>query len=387
MKKLRMLAGIAALSLYSTASMACEVKVGVVGPFSGGAAQWGLAMKAGVELATAETNAAGGVRTADGQCQVRMVEIDTQYSAQGAASAANSLANEGVKIVFGPVGSPEVSGIKPVAARHNMLLMLNSYAKDAIGPRWPLAFHVSPGPSGWALPIVKIAKERFGMKNVVIIAPNDQGGTDIAPVVAEAYRAEDIDAKEEYFHRGESDFAALVARVLATKPDAIDLVSSPTVESGTIAKQLRIAGFTGPIGKLGGPGTEEIARIVGGYETLGDFYYFEPVVVDDNALKMQGTYKELTGKTAPDHTFFYLWAAASRIVLNAISTAGTATDTAAVAEALRKSEVNDPNLGEGQWIGESFFGINQELSLPFGMGIIEKGKVEPLIKMPAALNQ
>lgn len=377
----------AILALGGSAVHACEVKVGVVGPFSGGAAQWGVAMKSGAELAAAEFNAAGGIPTDKGDCKIRLVEIDTQYSAQGAAAAANSLANEGVKVVLGPVGSPEVSGIKPVAARHRMLLMVNSYAKDAIGPKWPLAFHVSPGASGWALPIVRKAKERYGMKNVTIIAPNDQGGTDIAPVVAEAYTAEGIKTKEEYFQRGTADFTALVTRVLASKPDAIDLVSSPTVESGTLAKQLRVAGFRGPIGKLGGPGTEEIARIVGGYEALGDYYYFEPIVVDEEALKMRDAYKELTGKDSPEHTFFYLWGAASRLVFQAMKEAQSAQDSEAIAEKLRALDVKDPNIGEGLWIGQSFFGINQELSLPFGMGFVHNGQVEPLIKMPAAVDK
>jgi len=367
--------------------MACEVKVGVVGPFSGGAAQWGLAMKAGAELASAEVKAKGGLKTSEGNCDLTLIEIDTQYAAQGAATAANALANQGVKVVLGPIGSPEVSGIKPMAARHNMLLMLNSYAKNAIGPQWPLAFHVSPGASGWALPIVQKAKERYGMKSVVIVAPNDQGGTDIAPVVAEAYRAENIEASEEYFQRGTADFAAIVARVLALKPDAVDLVSSPTVESGTFAKQLRLAGFTGPIGKIGGPGTEEIARIVGGYKELGDYYYFEPIVIDEAASRMATAYRELTGKEAPAHSFFYLWGAASRIVFDAIARAGSGTDTEAIAAELRKADVKDPDLGEGQWIGQSFFGINQELSLPFGMGFVANGEVEPLIKLPAAVNQ
>ncbi|MGX0905104.1 branched-chain amino acid transport system substrate-binding protein [Roseovarius sp. MBR-79] len=387
MKKVTSLALATAMMLTAAQALACEVKVGVVGPFSGGAAQWGLAMKAGAELAAAEFNAKGGIKTSEGNCDLILVEIDTQYAAQRAAAAADALANQGIKVVLGPIGSPEVSGIKPMAARHNMLLMLNSYAKDAIGPQWPLAFHVSPGPSGWALPIVRKAKERFDMRSVVIVAPNDQGGTDIAPVVAKAYRAESIEATEEYFQRGTTDFAAIVTRVLALKPDAVDLVSSPTVESGTFAKQLRLAGFTGPIGKTGGPGTEEISRIVGGYEALGDYYYFEPIVVDEAAKRMATVYKDLTGKDAPEHTFFYLWGAASRIVFNAIEAAGSGTDAAAIAEALRKTEVNDPDLGEGQWIGQSFFGINQELSLPFGMGFVANGKVEPLLKLPAAVNQ
>src|SRR5260370_40140945 len=71
----------------------CELKLGVVGPFSGGAAQWGLAMRAGVELAVLEVNHAGGLQVGGQKCQVRPVAIDSACSAQGAAGAANALAN------------------------------------------------------------------------------------------------------------------------------------------------------------------------------------------------------------------------------------------------------------------------------------------------------
>ena len=80
------------------------------------------------------------------------------------------------------IGSPEITGLKPVANRNNLLIFGNGYAKNAIGPQWPLVFHESPGPSGWADAIVKVAKTKFKMKSVVLIAPNDQGGTDIASV-------------------------------------------------------------------------------------------------------------------------------------------------------------------------------------------------------------
>jgi len=366
------------------AAQECELKLGVVGPFSGGAAQWGIAMRTGVEFAVLEVNSKGGLPVGDKKCHVQTIEVDAKYSAQGAASAANRLASEKVRFVMGPVGSPEVSGIKPVATRYHMLLMLNSYAKNAIGPEWPLAFHVSPGPSGWAAPLVEVAKEKFGMENVVIIAPNDQGGTDIAPVVAKAYEQQGIESTEEYFKRGTANFSPLVARVLDINPDAVDLVSTPTVEAGTLVKQLRQAGFEGPIGKLGGPGTEEIARIAGGMNVLGNYYWFEPVLIDEQTEKMTQRYTELAGSEPPDHTFFYLWAAGTRMVLKAISEAGTIEDTELVAQTLRELPVKDKNLGDGLWIGQKFFGINQELSLPFGMGIIEDGVQQPMIRMPAA---
>jgi branched-chain amino acid transport system substrate-binding protein len=369
------------------ANAACELKLGVVGPLSGPAAQWGLGLRHGVELVAAEANETGGLPVGKEKCKVTVVAIDTKYSAEGAAAAGNQLAGQGVKFIIGPVGSPEVTGIKPIGNRNGMLMMVNSYAKDAIGPQWPLAFHQGPGPSGWADPIIKIAKAKFNMKKVVIIAPNDQGGTDTASVDADAYKKNGIETSEEYYQRGTTNFAPIVTRALASKPDAIELASSPPGDSGTMVKQLRQAGFKGPIGHLGGPSTEEIARVAGGYEVLDNFYWFEPVVVDDKTRVMTERYKKLLNATPTENTFFYQWAAAARMMTKAISKAGTITDTKKVAEALRGLPVEDEGIGKGLWIGKEFFGINQELSFPFGVGLVLNGKLQPIQKLEAATGK
>ena len=44
------------------------------------------------------------------------------------------------------------------------------------------------------------------------------------------------------------------------------------------------------------------------------------------------------------------------------------------AAALRTLPVDDPNIGKGYWTGKKQFGIAQELSFPFGVGIIKGGK-------------
>jgi hypothetical protein len=61
--------------------------------------------------------------------------------------------------------------------------------------------------------------------------------------------------------------------------------------------------------------------------------------------------------------------------------------TLKVAAALRSLPVEDPNLGKGLWIGQEFFGINQELSFPFGIGTIIDGKMQPIVKEPAATGK
>ncbi|MGE5511021.1 MAG: ABC transporter substrate-binding protein [Bacteroidota bacterium] len=371
----------------AAASAACELKLGMIGVLSGPAAQWGLALRGAVELIAAEANAEGGLQVGSEKCKVSVTAIDAKYTAEGAAAAANQMVSQGVKFIIGPIGSPEMTGLKPIAARNNLLVMGNGYAKNAIGPQWPLVFHNGPGPSGWAEPIVAYVKNKFNMKKVVLIAPNDQGGTDIASVDAVAYRKHGMEAIEEYYQRGTTNFAPIITRVLNEKPDAVDTASSPPGDAGVIVKQLRQAGFEGPIGHLGGPGTSEIARVAGGYDVLKNFYWYEPVYIDDKVRSMATSYKKLLGTDAPENNLFYQWVSAGRMVTKAISKAGTIDDTKKVAEALRSLPVEDEQMGKGLWIGQEFFGINQELSFPFGIGLILDGKEQPIVRHEAATGK
>jgi branched-chain amino acid transport system substrate-binding protein len=361
-----------------------ELRLGVVGVLSGPAAQWGLALKGAVDLVAAEANRNGLVKIDGNPCRVSVVAIDSKYTAEGAAAGANTLAGQGVRFIIGPIGSPELTGLKPIAKRNSMLVMGNGYAKDALGPQWPLVFHMGPGPSGWADAIIKIAKQKFGIKSVVLIAPNDQGGTDIASVDADAYKKNGISATEEYYQRGTTNFAPIVTRILNSKPEAVDVASSPPGDAGIIVKQLRQAGFEGPIGRLGGPGYSEISRVAGGDAVLKDFYWYEPVLIDEKAQAMAEEYKKLLGAERPENNLFFQWVSAARMVVKAIAKAGTITDTERVAEALRSLPVDDPNIGPGHWIGQDFFGINQELSFPFGVGLVVNGQPQPTIHVDAA---
>ena len=365
----------------------CEVKLGAVAVLSGPAANWGQSLRAAVALNVREVNDAGGLKVGGKTCKVSFVTLDSKYSAEGAAAALNEFASQGIKFVIGPVGSPEVTGAKPVALRNSMLMMSNSYAKDAIGPKWPLVFHVGPGASGWADPIIAEAKARFKITRAVVVAPNDQGGTDIASVDAAMYKKNGIEVSEEYYQRGTTNFAPIVLRILSKNPDAIDLASSPAGDAGTFVKQLRQAGFKGVFGRLGGPSTEEIVRIAGGLDVVKNMYWYEPILRTPAIDKVDAKYKQLFSQDPPAITFFYQWLAGSRMVLKAIEAAGTADDTAKVAEALRKLPVDDQDLGRGHWIGQDFFGINQEMSHPFGVGLIADGKYLPVIAKPAATGK
>ncbi|TDR93299.1 ABC transporter substrate-binding protein [Enterovirga rhinocerotis] len=368
-------------------AQACEFKIGAAGPLSGAATQWGMAIKGAAEFVAAEANQRGGLKVGGETCKLQVVSIDTKYTAEGAAAAANNFASLGVKFILGPMGSPEVTGMKPLANRNKMIMFSDSYARDAIGPRWPLTFHMGPGPAAWGDPIVKLAKEKFGIKSALTIAPNDQAGTDVAEVAAEVYKNNGVTTRLEYYQRGTTNFAPIVTRIISANPDVVDTVSTPPGDAGILIKQLRQAGYQGVIGRLGGPGTEEILRIAGGKDVVRNFYWFEPVYIDEKVRKLQQDYRSLLKAEPPENNFFYLFVAGGRALTQAIEKAGTHKDAEKVAEALRVLQVSDPNLGEGKWIGQKTYGIRQELSLPFGIGLIENGEHKPDLRVEAPTDE
>ncbi len=367
----------AAIALGAGAAHAqggCELKIGSMGPMSGGAAQWGLAMDGAARLAAAEVNAKGGLKVGDKMCHVTVVAYDSKYTAEGAAAGANAFAAQGIKYIIGPVGAPETTGIAPVAARNGQLAFNASFSKEALSPRYPLMFHMEPGPGAFADSVIKQALKYFKIKSVALIAPNDQGGTDIVTVDAVAYKNDGIKTTSEYYQRGTTDFAPIITRVLATNPDAVDTASSPPGDAGVIVKQLRLAGFKGPIGRIGGPGTAEILRVCGGIGVLKDFYWYNgpPDTPQTRAIDVE--YKKLLGKNESFGPSLWGNLPGARMTLKAISIAGTFDDVKKVAEVLRHLPVDDPNMGKGRWSGKKQFGIAQELMFPYGIGIIKDGK-------------
>ncbi|MGP2493975.1 ABC transporter substrate-binding protein [Mesorhizobium sp. PUT5] len=372
-----------ASSILGGAAGACELKIGSPAVLSGPAAQWGLALRGALEFVAKETMEEHRLAIDGVDCKVSVVAIDSKYTAEGAASAMNALAADGIKVIVGAVGSPEVTGMKPVANRNRMVAMVNSFAKDSIGPKWPNVFHIGPGPSGWAGPIIDAGLERYKFSTVAIVAPNDQGGTDIASVNASIFAEKGVTATEEYYQRGTTNFAPIVTRLLGSNPGAVDLASSPAGDAGIIVKQLRQAGFEGPIFRLGGPGFEEIARVAGGVDVLKDFLWYEPVYMDDNLRKLEAKHAELLGGQRPENADYFRWVFAARMMIKAVAAAGTVDDADKIAEAMRKLPVEDENIGSGHWIGQKFFGINQEMSYPFAIGIVQDGEIQPYLRADA----
>lgn len=361
---------------------ACVLRVGTAGPLSGPAADFGLSLQGTADLAASEVNAQGGLQVGGQRCRVEIDAYDTGYTSAGAANAAGDFISKGIRFVIGPMGATEVTGMKPLAGRNDMLLVANGFGRDALGPRYPLVFHVAPGPSVWAGPIIAEARKHFAFSRATIVATNDQSGSDIADVNQIRFSQAGIPVSRESYQRDTQDFAPTVARILATNPDLVDFASSPAADAGTMMKQLRQAGYRGIFCRLGGESTAEIARVAGGYGVMKDFFYYSMVDLTQPKMKaLSARYQAFAGSPATSLTLG--WLPAARALFRAITAAGTTSDTKAVAARLRLDPLADPDLGRGVWTGQQEFGSNQEMSFPFYMGYVQNGQQQPLVRLEA----
>ena len=381
--------GIAMAALVAGACLAgmpamaedCIVKIGNAGPMTGGGSSWGLAMKAGVDFEAAVTNAAGGLQMGDKKCKVVVIAVDSMSTAAGAAAAANYLASQGVHATNGPVVGPESTGFKPVGKRNKIVSFTPTFAADAIGPDFPHAFHEVQGPPIWGTAAIKAVRERFKINSAVIIAPNDQGGTDTVDALTKLYEAAGVKTGGEYYQRGTTNFSPLAIRIMGMNVDAVDFTSLPPGEAAILAKQLREAGYEGAFGRLGAGGDVIIAN-TGGPTAQKSFYWFDHIPTEDPAaIKMKEDFERVMKQPMPDNLLVYNAMITSEILLKAIQKAGTDQDGDKIADALRSTTPESRYFGAHGWRGKAQFGVNQEFSFPVGVHFIRNGKSEPGVKI------
>jgi branched-chain amino acid transport system substrate-binding protein len=365
------------LASLPAAAQECEVKIGAAGPMTGGGSSWGLSVKAGTEFEAAWANANGGLPVGGRKCKVSVVSVDAQSTAAGGAAAANTLASQNVHVVVGPPLSVENTGFRPVGKRADIVNFTTAFANDALSPDFPLTFHQVQTPPVWGPIVIKAAKEHYNFKTAVVMGPNDQGGTDPGNALAKIYNESGVKATTEWYQRGTTNFAAIATRLMAMRPDTVELGPMPPGEAGILVKQMREAGYEGTFGRLGAGG-DVIIKISGGVEAQKAFYWFDHVPTQDNAIKkLDADFVRLMKAPVPENALVYNAQISAEQVLKAISLAGTDQSGEKIAAELRKMTPESRYLGKAGWRGKAQYGINQEFSFPVGLNFISNGKIAP----------
>ena len=247
------IAAAAALGAAFAAS-AAEIKIGVAEALSGGAAQYGISIRNGFQMATDEINAAGGV---NGN-KIDLVIEDEQGKKEEAINAFKKLIfQDKALMLFGPTLSNSAQAADPIAQAAKIVVFGTSNTADGITTIGDHVFRNSVTEAD-VLPVTLRTAARVAMiKKVAVLYGNDDVFTKSG---YDAFKKALDDQKmpvttTETFAKGDVDFKAQLTKIKATNPDAI-VLSALLAEGAPIMVQARQLGMTVPF--IGGNGMNSV---------------------------------------------------------------------------------------------------------------------------------
>lgn len=249
---------------YATLAQAADIKIGVAEALTGGAAQYGVPIRNGVQLAADEINAKGGI---NGNKIVLAIEDEQGKKEEGINVFKKLIFQDKVLMIFGPTLSNSMFAAGPVANAAKTVVFGTSNTANGITDIGPYVFRNSVMESD-VLPItVATATKHYKLKKVAVIYGNDdaftKSGYDVFKKVLEDQKLP-VTSTETYV-KGDVDFKAQLTKIKGGNPDAV-ICSCLAEEAANIMLQARGLGIKAPF--IGGNGFNspklfEISKLAG----------------------------------------------------------------------------------------------------------------------------
>ena len=253
-----------AAAIVSAGAAAADIKIGIAEALTGGAAQYGVAIRNGFQLAADEINAKGGV---NGNKILLVIEDEQGKKEEGITVFKKLIFQDKVLMIFGPTLSNSMFAAGPSANAAKVVAFATSNTANGITDIGPYIFRNSVMESD-VLPVtVASAVKHYGIKKVAGMYGNDdaftKSGYDVFKKVLEDQKIP-VTTTETYV-KGDVDFKAQLTKIKAGSPDAI-VCSCLAEEAANIIVQARGLGLKAPF--IGGNGFNspkmfEVSKLAG----------------------------------------------------------------------------------------------------------------------------
>ena len=217
---------------------ACDLKIGFFGALTGDAANLGINIKNGAELAVNQYNE----KNAD--CKVSLVTFDSQ----GDPSVAPGLAQKAVtdkKLVgiVGPAFSGESKAADPIFDKAGLNIITASATNPALSTNGWKTFHRILGNDATQGPAAaKYIKDVLKADKAFVIDDSSEYGKGLADIVRKDLGGQV--AGTDAVQQKQTDFSGTVTKVVASKAPAV-FYGGYYAEAALLVKQLRSAGYKG----------------------------------------------------------------------------------------------------------------------------------------------
>lgn len=304
------------------------VKIGFLGPLSGGNAQQGLGARNGFLLAIEQANAAP-----DGQYQFEGVVMDDASDPQAGVSAAMKLVNDpDVVAATGHWNSPVALATMPVFARFQTPLVIWGAISPTITEQnLPQITRVTPTLLTENKPLSEWAVNELGAKRIAIVADTSDYGKANAESVAEFVPAAGGEiVSTDLLPVGSTDFRTLLTGLKGLDVDAI-YFGGVITEAGILAKQMQEVGLDLPLLGISGIYDAEFINVAGAAAENAIVSY--PAAAATPALAKLDADYAAHGFAEPSSPYTKYAFDAANIIIQAVNETGT--DKIELAEAIR----------------------------------------------------
>jgi branched-chain amino acid transport system substrate-binding protein len=353
-----------------------KIKIGVIAPLTGPGAPWGQSAAGGVKIIAEQTNAAGGLDVGGVKYAVEVTAYDDRFKAADTVTAFNRLVNQDqAKFIF-VMTSTGTMAVRDAVESNHVIALTSSMSSKVIDKNSKYMFVLYSTPYDYLPSMIDWLKANSlpALRRVAILNPNDESGWAQTALSTKLFESKGYKiVASDLFEGTQRDFEPTLTKVLAAKPDVIDLGGSPPATAGLIMRQAREFGFSGQFFKGASSGPEATLAAAGARDAEGmiNMLFADP----GNAAyqKLAAAYTTMTGNKPNEVILSY--ADATRVLLATVKKAGTVTDTAKIADSF-KDTLPMPAL-QGTSIalgGNDVYGVNHQLRTVDYIGVIRSGK-------------
>ncbi len=365
--------------------------IGLLGPLSGGAASYGVELMRGAELRVEEINKGGGLKVGADAYRIKLVSYDHKAQAADTATATNKLIfQDKVKYIIGNAVGATCNAAQTITEPNKVMFAFVCWGTNNLAPEKPYSFRSMLSQWELAEPFYRWVKENHPtIKRVAAISPNDTSGKDTNTAVVKALKALGFEvAADEYYERGTKDFYPVLTKILAQKPDMIDVAAAPPGEAGLILKQAMELGFKGAKGWTAGINPFTIISVAGPEAAEGVWSPANINVKGDHVSpavrKFGETYEKRYGEV-PGAIAVANYAAFD-VFTQAMQKAGS-IDTDRVLAVITKEQFQTV-WGPLALGGKETYGIDRQFLYPLVISEVRQGKVVDIAQvLPAALKK
>jgi branched-chain amino acid transport system substrate-binding protein len=385
--------GLALAAVGAVPALAAEktLTIGLLGPLSGGAASYGVELQRGAEMRADEINKAGGLKIGGDVYKIKLIAYDHKAQAAEAATATNKLVfQDKVKYIVGNAVGATCNAAQTITEPNKVMFAFVCWGTANLAPEKPYSFRSILSQWELAEPFYRWVKENHPkIKRVAAISPNDTSGKDTNTAVVKALKGLGFEVTaDEYYERGTKDFYPLLTKMLAQKPDMLDVAAAPPGEAGLILKQAMELGFKGAKGWTAGINPFTVISVAGREAAEGVWSPANINVKSEHvspAVRKFGEvyekrYGEVAGVIAVGNY------AAFDVITQAMQRAGS-VEPDKVLEVLTRERF-ETVWGSLVIGGKETYGIDRQFLYPLIISEIRGGKVVDLAQvLPAALKK